>query len=211
MSTSPPPLPPDPVQPHSRAELERAWRRPHRLVDVVLGEPERLAAGAQQDGHPGALLGVLLLASTAFAVPYGCVIGWQASWKVATLYLGSTLLCVPALHVFAAYLGARARPAQNLVLALAVPAVAALFTCGFAPILGFLRLTMGESGSAVRWEGLSLMLLAASLLAGIGQLWRCLARMRGIAASGSFPIVLLGWHVVFLYVMQRMATVLGFL
>jgi hypothetical protein len=180
-------------------------------VDVVLGEPERLAADAQQGGSPGALIGLLLLASTAFAVPYGCVIGWQASWKVAALYLGSTLLCVPALHVFAAYLGVRARLEQNLVLALAIPAVAALFTCGFAPILGFLKLTMGASGSAVRWEGMSLMLLSAALLAGVGQLWRCLARMRGIGTSGSFPIVLLGWHVVFLYVMQRMATVLGFL
>lgn len=201
--------PPD--RPCSRDELLQALVRPDRLLEIVLGAPERLAANARAGSSLAPFLALLLLASTLFALPYGCVIGWAAWWKIAVLYLGSTLLCVPSLHVFATYLGLRVPLAPLLLLALAMPAVAALFTVGFAPILGFLKWTMGSGAGAIAWESLSAVLLGAALFAGIGQLWRCLAAApfaQQRQQPRSFGGVLIGWLCVFLYVLVRMASVL---
>ncbi len=198
----------DSPAPRSREELTRAISRPYALFEVVLASPERLAANAERGVHLGPLFAVLLLASTAFALPYGCVIGWGACWKVTALFLGSTLICVPSLHVFATYLGLRVSLSQLLVFALAIPSVAALVTFGFAPILGFLKLTMGDTGGDVPWERLSVFLLCGALLAGVGQLWRCLETAPAARSQRLLLLVLLAWHGVFFYVLARMATVL---
>jgi len=209
--SGPPLRRPPPLAPWSADELARALRRPDFLLEIVLGGPERLALHAREGIGLAPLLRLLLVAATLFAIPYGCVFGVAAWWKVALLYLGSTLLCVPSLHVFATYLGLGVPLAPLLLLALALPAVAALFTAGFAPILGFLKWTMGAASSAeaISWRDLSDWLLAAALIAGVGQLWRCLAAAPFARRSGGFAWLLAPWLLVFLYVLARMATVLG--
>lgn len=73
--------------------------------------------------------------------------------------------------MFGCYLGLRVRLAQSLSLALTIPAVAAVFSCGLAPIHGFLRLTLQADPLVAR--GLRHALLLLCLLTGVGQLWRC--------------------------------------
>lgn len=196
--------------PHEREELEAALRRPDRLLELVLGAPDRLAADVLAGAQLPRLLVLLLLASTIFALPYGCIFGAAACWKVATLYLGATLICVPSLHVFATYLGLRMRFAPLLTLALAIPAVAGLFSLGFAPILGFLKATMSAATGpdTISWRSLSTMLLVAALAAGIAQLGRCLSAVPIGAGRRGLGTLVLGWLLVFLYVTARMASVL---
>jgi hypothetical protein len=205
-----PRVPPEPL---SLADIVASWSQPLRLIDLVLTGPARIAVNVERREALWPLAIALLLASSAFAVPYGCVIGestwWAAWWRVIVLYLGSTLICLPSLHVFSGYLGLRTSFAQILVLALTIPAVAAVFTFGFAPILGFLRATMDPESNVVSWRSVSVALLVFALIAGVGQLWRCLAASPGIASRVPFFIVLLAWHWVFVHVLLRMGSVLG--
>src|SRR5688572_5439150 len=129
---------------------------------------------------------------------------------MAARYLGSTVSCLPSLHVFATYLVDHMRRAQTAVLALMLPATASLFTFGFAPILAFLRATMAPGSEDVRWESLSVGLLWLALFAGIGQLARAMAATRrSQGGATTLILVLIAWHAVFLYVLARMAEVLG--
>lgn len=128
---------------------------------------------------------------------------------MTALYLGSTLIRVPSLFVFTGYTGTRVSLAQILVLALMIPASAALFTLGFAPILEFLRLTMAEEPKEIGWDSISKVLLGISLAAGIIQLWRCFLGSRQKANPALLALVLLVGHGVFLYVFTRMFRVLG--
>ena len=210
-ATLPPPQPaPRPhAEPFSAGEIAAAARQPLRMLDLVLSAPQRVAANVAGDHSLGALGLVFLLASALFAIPYGFVLGLGSWWRVVVLYLGSTLICLPSLHVFASYLGLRARPAQILVLALTIPSVAALFTFGFAPILGFLRATMDPDEDHVSWRALSSVLLSFALAAGVVQLWRCFLASPGVTGRGRYFLVLLGWHAVFVHVLLRMGHVLG--
>jgi hypothetical protein len=211
-----PPRPPRPPRipplPFSLADITASWTRPLQLIDLVIAGPARIATNVERRESLWALVVALLLASTAFAVPYGCVIGadawWSAWWRIIVLYLGSTLICLPSLHVFSGYLGLRTSFAQILVLALTIPAVAAVFTFGFAPILGFLRATMDANSDVVSWRSISVTLLVFALIAGVGQLWRCFAASQGIASRFPFFVVLLAWHWVFVHVLLRMGSVL---
>lgn len=196
-------------EPHSAEEIEAALRRPLRLVDLVLAAPQRIAANVERELALIPLALLFLLASVVCAIPYGCVLGSDSWWRVVVLYLGSTLICLPSLHVFSSYLGMRVSLPQILVLALTIPAVAALFTLGFAPILAFLRATMDASSEQVSWRTLSNALLAIALLAGIAQLWRSLLAAKGFRAHAGFVVVLLVWHGLFLHVLLRMADALG--
>ena len=216
----PPPLPPRPVrpprvppEPFALADITASWTQPLKLIDLVIAGPARIANNVERSQALWPLAIALTLASIAFAVPYGCVIGadtwWSAWWRVIVLCLGSTLICLPSLHVFSGYLGLRTSFAQILVLGLTIPAVAAVFTFGFAPILGFLRATMDSDSNAVSWRAISVVLLVLALLAGVGQLWRCFAATPGIASRLPFFIVLLAWHWVFVHVLLRMGNVLG--
>jgi hypothetical protein len=186
--------------------------RPHRMVDLVLAAPARIAANVTDGRHLPELVLVLLLASTLFAVPYGFVLGWPSWssywWRISVLYLGSTLICFPSLHVFCTYMGVRIKIGQDLALALTIPAVAALFTFGFAPILGFLLWTVKDADAGIGYRGLSGLLLCIALLAGIGQMWRCLVRAREAQLDVLRVFVLCAWHAVFLYVVLRMGQVL---
>ncbi len=200
-----------PAEPFAAHELSAALARPQRWIDVVLAGPARIAANIEHGRSLGALALVLLLASTVFALPYGLVIGVgvEAWWRVIALYLGSTLICLPSLHVFSSYLGLRASLAQVAVLALTIPAVAALFSFGFAPILGFLRLTMSADDVSISWRAMSSILLSVALLAGVLQLWRCIFSAQHSSLRAGFVVVLLVWHLVFAHVLLRMASVLG--
>jgi len=195
----------EPALPFSSAELRRAFRRPLRVLDVVFTERDRLVATLAARNVPLALVGVLLFASVVFALPYGAVLGWGSFWRVAATFLGALAVCFPSLHVFCAYAGLRLRVEQNAALALVIPTVAALFTFGFFPILWFLKATM-LADSAVTPGDLSVVLLVASLLAGIGHLYRCLPRMAG---RGGYVVLTLGWQVLFVFITHRMASLLG--
>jgi hypothetical protein len=195
--------------PFDAGELSSARVRPDRLLDVVLASPARLGVTIAEGRHLFGLLVLLLLTSVLFSIPYGAVLGLPFSWRIGALFLGSTLICFPSLHVFCSYLGARVSLAQNLALAMTIPAVAAVFSLGFAPILGFLRWTVEPGEGRFEFGGLSALLLAAATLAGIGQLWRCLLAGRQLPLRFAYGVVLLGWHLVFLYVLVRMGDVLG--
>jgi hypothetical protein len=80
---------------------------------------------------------------------------------------------------------------------------------GFAPILAFLRATMGSTSVWVDWRATSTVLLSLALLAGVIQLWRCLLVSKRIRARGRFVGVLVVWLIVFGHVLRRMGSVLG--
>jgi hypothetical protein len=197
-----------PAEPHVDAAVAQALWHPLRTIDVVLASPERVGANVEQRVALWRLALVFLACGALYALPYGCVLGSDSWWRVIALYLGSTLICLPSLHIFASYLGQRVALAQVLVLALTIPAVAAVFTLGFAPILCFLRETMSPQGGEISWRALSSSLLGIALGAGIVQLWRCLYAARLFASGLLLPLVLLVWHGVFLYVFVRMFRVL---
>lgn len=179
------------------------------MVDLVLATPARLVANVQRREGLGLIALALLLGASLFSVPYGLVLGLDSWWRVAVLYLGSTLICLPSLHVFSAYLGLRVTFAQTTVLALTIPGAAAIVTCGFAPILGFLRFTFDPASKQVSWRDISSVLLVTALLCGVVQLWRCLYLWRRGEVQWFLPFVWLAWHIVFAYVLLRMAHVLG--
>lgn len=185
-------------------------RAPLRMVDLVLGERRRLATNIAQEHRLPSLLLVLAAATAVFALPFGVVLGAPPLfWRVAVLLLGGVAICVPSLHVFSRYLGARMSWAQTLGVALAASAVTALFTSAFAPILAFFRATM--SGSAVVTpQAMAALLLVFAFAAGIGQLFRLPradAALRRISAT--LVALLIPWVVLYLFITVRLASVLG--
>src|SRR4030095_13036872 len=100
--------------PFAIAELRTCLVRPQRMLDVVLVERGRLAAGGVAPATPLALAAALRVCAVAFAVPFGLVEGVRRGGHVAMLFLGSVLLCFPSLQVFGSYLGVRLSIAQNL-------------------------------------------------------------------------------------------------
>jgi len=197
-----------PPEPHADEDIARAAVDPVRLVDLVLAAPRRTGANVEQRRALGGIVAAFLLASVVFAIPYGCVLGWSAWWKVVVFYLGTTAICVPSLWVFSTYLGQKVNLAQILVLALSIPAVAAVFSFGFAPILGFMRWTMDDVSTRVSWHSLSNVLLGVAVAAGFAQLWRTSLSSKGMRESVLFPLVLMVWHAVFVFVLVRMGDVL---
>jgi hypothetical protein len=129
---------------------------------------------------------------------------------IAVLFLGSTLLCFPSLQVFSSYLGVRAQPVQNLVLALLVPAAAALFCFGFFPIYWFLDFTMSPD-SAVPPHAIAIGLLTVSLALGLGHLDRCLLVERAFGALRASWWLLAGWQLLLVFITYRMALALQIL
>jgi hypothetical protein len=198
-----------PAAPFAAADVDGAWSRPLRIFELVLSAPERVAVNLERSLAVPALALLFLAAAAVFALPYGFVLGLDAWWRIAALYLGSTLICLPSLYVFASYIGVRVGPAHIAVLALTIPAVAALFSFGFAPILGFLRATMGPAEGEVTWRQISQVLLVVALVAGVLQLWRCLLASRAAAQRGLLVAVLVVWHGVFAHVLLHMADVLA--
>src|SRR5262245_10390970 len=123
-------------------ELRRSLLRPDAVLAIVLAERARLVASVAERAHLRLLASLLVFSSIVFTVPFALVRAPAKAADIAALFLGSTLLCFPSLQVFTSYLAIRLTVAQNLVLALTVPAAAALFTFGFFPIYWFLDTTM---------------------------------------------------------------------
>ncbi|HTF89719.1 MAG TPA: hypothetical protein VK843_14995 [Planctomycetota bacterium] len=188
--------------------VDSALTNPLRAIDLTLAEADRVGASVVAGVALSRIAFILLVTSLLFAIPYGCVLSLAGWWKVVALTLGSTVICLPSLFVFSSYLGQRMRLEQILVLGFTIPAVAALFSFGFAPIVAFLRATMSEGDTQVPWRSISNVLLALSVLAGVVQLWRTWLAARNAAPSNLFAMVLLVWHAVFLHVLWRMGTVL---
>ena len=193
----------------SRQELRGMLRAPMRMVDLLLGERRRFAMNVAQEHRLPSLLLVLAVATAAFALPFGAVLGLDGFWRVAALLLGALAICLPSLHVFGKYLGARLSWAQTLAVSLAATAVTSLFTLAFAPILGFLRATMTAS-AVVTPAGMAVALLVCAFAAGIGQLLRLLQGEPALRGLGpSLGLVLIPWLVLYLFITVRLASVLG--
>lgn len=210
-SIRPPPPPPTPrpaIVPLDEQFVKDALSHPLRAIDIALASPERVGANVVAGVALGRIALILLLTSLLYAIPYGLVLSLHDWWKIVALTLGSTMICLPSLFVFSSYLGQRMRLEQILVLGLTIPAVAALFSLGFSPILAFLRLTMTNEEGAVPWRSISNVLLSIAVVAGIAQLWRTWLAARVAAPSNLFALVLIVWHAVFLHVILRMASVL---
>jgi hypothetical protein len=206
----PEPLSPPP-NPFSRKELNKTLAMPLRLLEVVLAERGRLVANITGRRDLARLALAMLLGSVLFALPYGAVLSPSRFWDIATLFVGSMVICFPSLLVFSAYLGVAISLTQNLVLALIITTASALFCFGFFPILWFLRSTMADDGGIVTAEHISIGLLTVSLIAGISQLNRCLFVDKALRGVQSSPFLLLIWQGLLIFITYRMATVLEIL
>ncbi|MFK7738836.1 MAG: hypothetical protein AB8H80_00835 [Planctomycetota bacterium] len=225
MSAAPPPdLPPSsppsanagdtPAVPFEYDELSVAatLRRPHRMLDIVLGERRRLAANMERGFELRALLATLLTCSVLAAVPFALVDGLERIAHVAMLFLGSVLLCYPSLQVFGSYLGIALHPAQYLTIALVIPAAAALFTLGFAPIYWFLSLTMpgATSGAAAMpSSAVRITLLVLAMALALSHINRLLLRDVRLAPLQQNMALWIGWQVLLVFLTWRMADTLG--
>lgn len=214
-AVAPGPAPPkrEPVEdakPLTREELSASLMRPHRMLDVVLGERYRLSANVRTGKDLRALVLTLLVCSTVFSLPFALIDGWGRVLHVAALFLGSVLLCFPSFLVFASYLGVKLHAAQSLTIALIIPAAAAVFTLGFAPIYWFLDVTMpaegGIGGVAVRVG-----LLVISLALGLSHVNRVLFADKSMKALRDNWGLWLGWQLLLVFLSYRMALTLGLL
>lgn len=187
------------------SEIVEALWRPHRAADLILAEYARVRAALSHERCVHLLVALLVLSSVLFAVPYAVVLDPTRAHRIAALYLGAVALCFPSLHVFTSYLGCRMSVMQNLVMALLISAVAALFSLGFAPIVWFVAVTT-QSDDVVPIT--SFVLLAASLLAGLGQLGRVLWLDGARAQNDRYRATVLAWQGLLVFVAYRLATVL---
>jgi hypothetical protein len=147
-----------------------------------VGERFRLSANVRTATSLQGLVVALLVCSTVFSLPFALIDGPGRVLHVALLLLGSVLLCFPSFLVFASYLGVRLHIAQSLTIALIIPASAAVFTIGFAPIYWFLDVTMPEEGG-IGGPVIRIVLLVLSLGLGLSHVNRCLfadAKMKAL-------------------------------
>jgi len=112
--------------PHSATELIGVARRPGRVFEFVLTDRRRLASTIATGPAPAAVIALLLGCALFASLPLGCLRGPAHWWKAGVLFAGTSVLCAPTLHVFAAYVGCRlarlpdvARAGTNLFEALA--------------------------------------------------------------------------------------------
>jgi hypothetical protein len=198
------------AQPLTQQEISASLTRPHRMLDVVLGERFRLSANVRTASNLRALIFALLVCSTVFSLPFALVDGPSRLLHVVVLFLGTVLLCFPSFLVFASYLGVKLHPAQSLTIALIIPAAAAVFTLGFAPIYWFLEATVPEDGG-VGGPFVRIALLVLSLALGLSHVNRCLlldAKMK--ALRDNWPLWV-GWQLLLVLLSIRMARTLGLL
>lgn len=193
--------------PLSEAELRASFLRPDLAAALVLGSPDRVGRTLAGGLEVGLLMALLTSLSLFATIPYGAASLPAASlWKVTALYTGSLLICLPSLHIFLQFVGITGGLLRNVSLSLVIPASAALFTFGFAPIIWFIDLTTAAGDeSVVTPEGLSGMLLAIALLLGVVQMKRCLTSSNAVRDEGHFGAVTVVWVVLLLFIAWRMA------
>ena len=197
-----------PASPFERGELIAALRSPLCTIDVLLTQKDRWMATVDAGHHRAAMAALLVLSSLLFSLPYALVLSPTQPLRVAALFGGSTLICLPSLHVVSAYLGLRIQPAQTFAAGAISPAVASIFAFGFAPILWFLRATIDADNSTGSIPALSAALLTASALAGAAHMVRCVNRTRVLSQSGWALFLMLSWLGLLLFIMHRMAGLL---
>ena len=66
---------------------------PLRLLEVVLAERGRLVANITGHRDLARLALAMLLGSVLFALPYGAVLSPSSFWNIATLFVGSMVIC----------------------------------------------------------------------------------------------------------------------
>ena len=186
-------------------EMVKAVAFPNRLVELVLGNSDRLMSNVTEERHLALLAALLFGASLLFAIPFGAAPPVAAFWKVAALYAGSLTICFPSFYVFGRYLGLGLSLAQSLVVALLVSTVSAIVSFGFFPIVWFIAATT-RAGASLDASQLAAFLLGTGLLLGVVHLGRCL---RGSAALRRHPVMLAGWVCLLAFITWRMAGVLG--
>jgi hypothetical protein len=197
--------------PHSPEELQRAFSRPHHLLQLVLVQRDRLHGSIARANDLWWLVGSLTLGTMLYALPFGAVIGPSRFWSIAVLLLGSIAICIPSLHVVGAFIGSRLELAQTLALSLVIASVASLFTFGFFPIIWFLGATM-KSDSLITPGGMAVFLLCVSQFAGVVQFLRsqhAVSLLREFKAS--FKVLLFGWLFLHSFITFRLASALELL
>ena len=147
---------------------------PLRMVDLVLGERRRFATNVAQEHRLPSLLLVLTVATAAFALPFGAVLGLGGFWRVAALLLGGLAICVPSLHVFGKYLGAGLSWAQTLCRIAGGDRGDVAVHAGVRADRRFLARTMTDIAVGARPPTMAVVLLVCAFAAGIGQLFRLL-------------------------------------
>jgi hypothetical protein len=176
----------------------------------VLGSPDRIASNLVAGVAMLPLTLLLAAASIVAAAPYGAAAPGAAYWKIPTLLTWSLLICFPCLHVVLEFLGFRIPFVRNLALALTFSATAGLFALGFAPIVWFIAVTTtSEPDAAVTPEGLSRTLLGLATVLGLVQMLRTLRRTCDARTQGGSVTIIVLWIPLLVFIVWRMAGVLG--
>jgi hypothetical protein len=163
-------------------ELRETLVRPHRIFEMVLGNRERMMKTVVERKNLPILVALLLIAGLVTALPYGLAPPVSSAWKIAALFIGSTLICFPSLFVFGQYLGLRLSLSQTLVWFIAAT-------------------TTNTSASASTLSGI---LLSVALFLGIGHL----LATRHLTSTGGL-VILLAWAVLLCFITYRMAVTIG--
>lgn len=198
------------AEPFAEKDLQGMLVRPLMMIDLVLAERLRLFETVKQGLLPMRLSLLFLLISLVFAIPYGCLSPAADAMDVSTLFCGSVLVCYPSLHVFSRYLGFEFGALQNLLLALAVSATAAVVSLGFAPIIWFIDYTAGQGEEVLKINTIiSDILLSVCFLLGVVQmirsfLWTRLGDWRAHFHQG----FMLCWLALLTFISCRMASFL---
>jgi hypothetical protein len=195
--------------PFTDAELSAAMRNPAVAIDLLLAQRERWTASVVENRDWPRMLGLLLLWSLLFSLPYGLVLSYREAWQISILFLGTIAICLPSLHVVSAYIGLRVHLAQSISFATIIAAVASMFSFGFAPILWFLQATSEGVGARDSVAQLSALLLLIAALAGAVHGMRCLMMAKEIAQGPRFSLVVLLWQLLLLFIGLRMSAALG--
>ena len=201
------------ADPLSARELARVLWRPDLLVEYTLGRHRSLLENLARREALVAVVAMLLLTGLAATVPYGLCSPARNPWKIAVLFTGSLLLCVPSLHVFAQYLGIRRSVLQNLALGLLITSTAGLVLFGFFPIIWFIDLTTDAAeAKIVSVQSISLGLLAVAWLMGVIHMGRCLVLPRSLhRPRDGMALLVLVWLGLLIFVTYRMARFLELL
>jgi len=197
----------DSVSPFTDEEI-RSFFIPHKTIECVLGNEDRLMKTVDEGLGLSKIIAMLFLASVVFAIPYGAAPPARGLWKIAVLYTGSMMICLPSLFVFGQYLRLRLSLAETLVVSLLITSVSAMFTLGFFPIIWFIDYTTGPGEGDATVTGLSFTLLVISFVLGIAHMIRSL-KASGRFVETSVPATISVWLFLLAFITYRMASVVG--
>ncbi len=133
-TSTPNPQPPEEYEPIEKPGLVTS-------LETLLRHPGRIFAHLARAPIQSLLLSLLVIAGLC-SVVYGFVVGtfsggsqlWSAPLKVFAGMLGSALICLPSLYIFACLGGAKVELKQVCGLVAGMLALTALLLVGFAPV-----------------------------------------------------------------------------